>query len=486
MKEEKARSLIQLSVDTSKNVLRAFCQKRLMQCSHEQDFNNFLDKNLHYPFHQFEGENIRCCECSASVCDIAKENVIPQLEFCKYTRAVATRLMVIQNRMEKKLSRSVCIHTKHGDLSKIEIQWLNVIRRSVQRLNEALLKPILPLQLNWEDLKEAVVSLTCPHYYRPMVKALFEIIREEEKEEIKRTVPATTIEQEQPSSCNKDVDAKDPKRTENTTLQDELISKSSVPSIRNKTALTDYKSNKFHVETCKTVNVIRNFTLNVQHQKMVANADRQISSSSEQSELDVMWHFETPSNWKIGRIIRKLKNKSYEISSDMLIRIKRINKGSLNILPSVDFNVLSNREAWESVCGVFLEKIVESFVVQSSRTRTYEIDVRVEIVHPGWWNFDYNLADLTTQFKMMLHLHRQIQEYENNEIPYQDFNEDTIDNIAMIRQGMTLPFRINDGMVCRFILAHVNEFDNNDMKDLYSALQEAVESQASNNAKIIA
>lgn len=86
----------------------------------------------------------------------------------------------------------------------------------------------------------------------------------------------------------------------------------------------------------------------------------------------------------------------------------------------------------------------------------------------------------------MLHLHRQIQEYENSEIPYQDFNEDIMDNIAEIRQGMAFPYKINDGMVCRFILSHMNEFDNNDMKGLYLALHEAVKCQASNNAKVIA
>lgn len=193
MNEKKVRRLIKSAVDISTNVLRAFCQKRLLSCP-EEDFQSFLTENLHYFFHQYEGENIRCCECTLSDCYNIRTIDLPESVFLQayaYIGDPSDGHVVI----EKERIVQKCIHTyvtrdislddletealsvflyHRGNLSSEEYGAVKVIQTVVQRLDDMKREqPPLNIEIKLIDLETAVISLTYPHYYRKMVTELF-------------------------------------------------------------------------------------------------------------------------------------------------------------------------------------------------------------------------------------------------------------------------------------------------------------------------
>lgn len=195
MKDKKVKRLIKLSVDTSTNVLRALCQKKLL--SHPvEDFQNFLSKNLHYFFHQYEGENMRCCECTLSNCENTKTSDFPKsvfLQAYKYKgdpvdgHVVKEEENIVQKCMHTYETReislddleteSLSVFLLHkGHLSPEENEALKVIRSTVQRLDDTKQKQPQNMEVKWADLEKAVISLTHPHYYRQVVKEVFDEI----------------------------------------------------------------------------------------------------------------------------------------------------------------------------------------------------------------------------------------------------------------------------------------------------------------------
>lgn len=195
MKDKKVKRLIKSAVDTSTNVLRALCHKKLLSYPGE-DFQSFLTKNLHYFFHQYEGENIRCCECTLSDSENTETSDFPKAVFLqayKYRGDPADG----HNVTEEENIVQKCIHTyvtreislddletealsvfvlHKGNLSEEENAAVKVIRTIAQRLDDKMRELHYNMQIKWTDLEEAVISLTYPHYYRQLVKELFDEI----------------------------------------------------------------------------------------------------------------------------------------------------------------------------------------------------------------------------------------------------------------------------------------------------------------------
>ncbi|VDI12932.1 Hypothetical predicted protein [Mytilus galloprovincialis] len=367
MKEEKVRRLTNLSIVTSTNVLRALFQKKILSYP-ERKFKNFLEDNLHYFFHLHQEREIRCCNCASSVFTIPKKNILPRVKFAEaYQKCedpveghtIKDGTVIVQECVHSYKARdislddldteSLSVYLLHrGDLSKIELHALNVIKSSVERLHKTLLKPKLPFEFNLDDLEQAVVSLTCPHYYQPVVKAVFESIRELETEWITTNTADIYEKQQHATSSDKELDTKGYKRDEDAIQKITKLSQSIVPAMMNKISSLDHKHKRIRIETCKTVNVFKNFTLNVQYQTIVDNSDSRVLPS---------------------------------LDPDIQINIKKISKGSLNILTTVDHNILRKKKDCESANGTFLERIVKVFETQPSTSSITEMDVSVEIVH---------------------------------------------------------------------------------------------------------
>ncbi|VDI12933.1 Hypothetical predicted protein [Mytilus galloprovincialis] len=100
----------------------------------------------------------------------------------------------------------------------------------------------------------------------------------------------------------------------------------------------------------------------------------------------------------------------------------------------------------------------------------------------GFVKYDDKLVALTAQYKSMLRLHSQAQDYKDNKIPYKDFHDEMINQIIVRDKKINF----DDGMVCRFILSHSNKYDQDDLKDLHLALKNAARLQAHSFAKAIA
>lgn len=97
--------------------------------------------------------------------------------------------------------------------------------------------------------------------------------------------------------------------------------------------------------------------------------------------MDVKWNIKTPKGWKIEKIIKKLKSKMDEISTNLPLRIKNITRGSVNILTTVEADVLTDQTKSNRVFKSFLGKIVNAGGFGTNRRQT--INVRAEIVHEG-------------------------------------------------------------------------------------------------------
>ncbi|OPL33464.1 hypothetical protein AM593_10488, partial [Mytilus galloprovincialis] len=63
-----------------------------------------------------------------------------------------------------------------GHLSRDENEALKIIRSAIQRLDDTKQEQPQNMEVKWADLEKAVISLTHPHYYRQLVKVVFDEI----------------------------------------------------------------------------------------------------------------------------------------------------------------------------------------------------------------------------------------------------------------------------------------------------------------------
>lgn len=195
MKDKKVKRLMKSAVDTSTNVLRALCQNKLLSDPGE-DFQSFLTKNLHYFFHQYEEENIRCCECMLSNCENTKITDFPKSVFLQAYEykgdpadghVVKEEENIVQKCMHTYETRKISLDElktealsvfllHKGHLSPEENEAMKIIRSTVQRLDDTKQEQPQNMEVKWVDLKTAVISLTHPHYYRQLVKEVFDEI----------------------------------------------------------------------------------------------------------------------------------------------------------------------------------------------------------------------------------------------------------------------------------------------------------------------
>lgn len=101
--------------------------------------------------------------------------------------------------------------------------------------------------------------------------------------------------------------------------------------------------------------------------------------------MTVNWSIKTPKGWKTEKIIKKLQSKMDEISSTLPVTIKDITRGSVNILTTVEADVLVDQAKCNHVVKSFLGKIVNAGGFRTNKRST--INVCAEILHEGMYYF---------------------------------------------------------------------------------------------------